>query len=400
MSTQRLRLAFFGTPDFALPTLERLIAGPHEVALVVSQPDRPRGRGLRSTKTPVAALALRCGLPLLLPEQVGCKTEGGAGDAAPQSEAGELSELWTGAPPDLGVVVAFGCFLPKRVRHHPTLGYCINAHASLLPKHRGAAPVAHALLAGDAQTGISVMRVEREMDAGPVALARRIEIEANEDAGALTARLAALAADAVAEAVDNIAAGCVRWREQDHAGATFAPKLTPGDARLDFTQSAEHLARRVRALSPRPGAFTTLQGARLRVLAATALAEERPAHIQPGEIECAGCNLRIACGEGWLAPLRLQRAGGKALDTAAFLRGHALQSGLRLGVESHDGGDAKRDAVGTDPADSDGAGGTNPADSDGAAKGFAAANRNAGPGPGNDQSGNGNGQSGSGGVKP
>lgn len=377
MNTQRLRLAFFGTPDFALPTLERLIAGPHEVVLVVSQPDRPRGRGRRSTETPVAALARRAGLPLLLPEQVGCKAES-AVDAAPE---GALSELWTGeAAPDLGVVVAFGRFLPRHVRNHPKLGYCINAHASLLPRHRGAAPVAHALLAGDTQTGISVMRVEREMDAGPVAGVRRIDIEAKQDAGDLAARLAALAADAVAEVVDQIAAEGVRWQEQDHAGATFAPKLTPADARLDFHQSAQHLARRVRALSPRPGAFTTLQGTRLRVLSATAHADERPAHVQPGEIECAGHNLRIACGKGWLVPLRLQRAGGKALDTAAFLRGHALQSGLRLGAEAHPGGDdAKRGAGPAGGAGSDAGGQTGGGD----------ANGDAGFGPGDDRAGGG-----------
>lgn len=369
MSTQPLKLAFFGTPDFALPTLERLIAGPHEVVLVVSQPDRPRGRGRRRTETPVAALARRAGLPLLLPEQVGCKAESAGGDAPHPAGAGdqagfatpqsELSELWTGPKaPDLGVVVAFGRFLPRQVRSHPKLGYCINAHASLLPRHRGAAPVAHALLAGDTQTGISVMRVEREMDAGPVALVRRIDIEAHEDAGDLSARLAVLAADAVAETVDKIAAEGVRWQAQDHAQATFAPKLAPGDARLDFSQDAEHLALRVRALSPRPGAFTTHQGTRLRVLSATARAEMRPKQVRPGEIECTGQHLRIACGKGWLVPLRLQRAGGKALDTAAFLRGHALHSGLRLGTDGQVGeGGAKRGAGG-DGGNDGGAGDT------------------------------------------
>jgi len=311
-----LRLLFFGTPDFAVPTLERLLAGPHEVAAVVTQPDRPRGRGRQTSASPVAEVAARAGVPVLKPERVG----------APETIA--ALEAF-GA--DLGIVVAFGQFLPKRVRELPRLGHLINAHASLLPRHRGAAPIARAILAGDDHTGISVMRVDREMDAGPTALVRATPIGADESAGELEARLAALAADAIAEAVDLEAAGAVTWIEQDASQATVAPKLGPDDARLDWKEPAAALALRVRAMAPKPGAFTESSGERLRILAARALAAA--AGDPPGTIRIGGdAPLRIATGAGWLAPTRLQRAGGKPLDVAAFLRGSPLEDGARLGT--------------------------------------------------------------------
>lgn len=285
---------------------------------VVAQPDRPRGRGRRPAPSPVAAVARRAGVPLLQPEQV----------AEP-----EVTARLGAFAPDLGVVVAFGQFLPRRVRELPALGFLINAHASLLPRQRGAAPVAHAILAGDAETGVSVMRVEREMDAGPVALVRRTPIGADETAGELTARLARLAADAIQEAVEQAAAGRLRWTPQDPAAATFAPKLGPEDGRLDWSEPAAALARRVRALAPRPGAWTEWQGERLRVLAATSCdaATERAA----GVVRRGGdAPLAVATGAGWLVPRVLQRAGGRALDAETFLRGRPIPDGARLGGDS------------------------------------------------------------------
>jgi methionyl-tRNA formyltransferase len=314
-----LRVVFFGTPEFAVPTLERLLEGPHRVVGVVSQPDRPRGRGRRVEPSPVSRVALRAGLPLLRPESM----------ADPRLESA-LREL----EPDLGVVVAFGHFLPRRLRELPRLAYLVNGHASLLPRWRGAAPIARAILAGDRRTGISVMRVEREMDAGPVALRAELEIDPDEDAGSLEARLAALCADAIARALDEIAAGRVAFAEQDHSAATFAPKLEPGEARLDWSEPAEALARRVRALAPSPGAWTGLGGQRLRILAARA--EPGPASDPPGTLRRAAAgerrpSLRIATGAGWLLPTRVQRAGGRAMETDAFLRGFDLADGTRLG---------------------------------------------------------------------
>jgi methionyl-tRNA formyltransferase len=299
-----------------VPTLERLAAGPHRVVAAVSQPDRPRGRGRRASSSPVAAAAERSAVPALRTEQVG--------DARFVEGLRELA-------PDLGIVVAFGQFLPRRVRELPRVGYLINAHASLLPRHRGAAPIAHAILAGDRETGISVMRVEREMDAGPVALVRDTPIGADETAGELGDRLAALAADAIAEAVEQIAAARVRWTPQDEAQATFAPKLGPEDASIDWSEPAEALVRRVRALAPRPGAFTTCAGERLRILQATAL--PGPVEAPPGTVRLGGpAALRIACGSGWMVPRILQRAGGNPVDAASFQRGRGIGDGARLGA--------------------------------------------------------------------
>lgn len=309
-----MRLVFFGTPDFAVPTLRRLLEGPHPVVTVVSQPDRPRGRGRRRGPSPVATVALEAGLPLLRPERVA-----------------EVEEELRKAAPDLGVVVAFGQFLARRVRELPRLGYLVNAHASLLPRHRGAAPIPHAILAGDRETGISVMRVEREMDAGPVALVRRTAIAPDEDAGALSARLAELAADAVAEALEQIAGNRVQWVPQDASRATLAPKLGREDARLDLREPAEALARRVRAMAPRPGAFVELEGEALRILEARAL--PGPVDAPPGSLRCGGDPpLRLASGSGWLAPLRVQRPAGRPLDVADFLRGHRLPAESRVAL--------------------------------------------------------------------
>ncbi|HEU4429235.1 MAG TPA: methionyl-tRNA formyltransferase, partial [Myxococcota bacterium] len=262
-----LRIAFFGTPDFAAPTFERLLAGPHRVVVAIAQPDRPRGRGRKLAAGPIAARARAANVPLLQPERIGAR---------------EVTLEIARHAPDLGVVVAFGQFLPKAVRELPRLGYLINGHASLLPRHRGAAPIQHAILAGDKETGVSVMRVEREMDAGAVALVKRTLIGASEDAGSLFERLATLTADAIAEALDAIAAGRVRWTEQDPARATLAPKIEAADAELDFRHDAAALARRVRALAPRPGARAHLGGETLRVLGAHA--EPAAASEPPGTL--------------------------------------------------------------------------------------------------------------------
>jgi methionyl-tRNA formyltransferase len=287
------------------------------VVAVVSQPDRPRGRGRQPSPSPVAALALRSGIALLRPERVG--------------EPETLDALGACAP-DLGVVVAFGQFLPKAVRELPSVGYTINGHASLLPALRGAAPIPRAILAGMRETGISVMRVEREMDAGPVAFARATPIGEEESAGELEARLAELAAEMISEAVEAVAHGRIRWTPQDEARASFAPKLEPQETWLDFREPAPLLARRVRALSPRPGARTTLCGETLRILAARALAGR--ADALPGTVRLSGEPvLRVATGDGWLVPLLLQRAGGRPLAAADFLRGRAIADGAVLGAE-------------------------------------------------------------------
>lgn len=298
-----------------MPTLGRLADGPHALVAVVSQPDRPRGRGRTLQPSPVAARALELGIPLLRPERVGDP---------------EVVDGLRSCAPDIGVVVAFGQFLPRRVRELPTLGFLINAHASLLPRHRGAAPIAHALLAGDRATGVSVMRVDREMDAGPVLLTRSLDIGPDETAGELGERIAALGADAIAEALERIGDGRAEWTEQDASQATCAPKIEAADTWIDWNEPAEGIARRVRALAPTPGARTEHAGEMLRVLAARAEAGE--SGCAPGIVRRDRRDeLRVATGAGWLVLRRLQRAGGKPLDVADYLRGRSIPDGARLG---------------------------------------------------------------------
>jgi methionyl-tRNA formyltransferase len=288
----------------------------HEVVQVVSQPDRPRGRGRKRSASPVARAAEEQRIPLLRVERVG---------------APDCIEALRASDADLGVVVAFGQFLPKPVREFPRLGFLINAHASLLPRHRGAAPIAHAILCGDERTGISVMRVEREMDAGPVMLTRETGIEPDENTGELAERLGTLAAEACLAALEEIAAGTAQWHEQDAKHATLAGKLGREDARLDWSQAAEAIARRVRAMAPSPAAFSLLDGEPLRILAASAQPGDTGGDI-PGTVRRDGPEpLRIATGKGWLAPVIVQRAGGRALAIDEFLRGRSIQEGVILG---------------------------------------------------------------------
>jgi methionyl-tRNA formyltransferase len=292
-----------------------LIEGRHEVVSVVCQPDRRRGRGRQTSPAPVAEVALEAGLDLLRPERV--------------AQADCVATL-AAQRPDLGVVVAFGQFIPKLVRELPSLGYMINGHASLLPRHRGAAPIVGCLLAGDRETAVSAMRVEREMDAGPVARQHRIAIGTRENAGELTARLSALTADVLEETLEEIAEGRVVWTAQDAALATEAPKIGTADAVLHWGEPAEALARRVRAMAPTPGAFTWFESQKLRILEADF--SSAPVGDAPGtlRVEALG-ELRIATGDGWLIPRVLQRPGKRALPVADFVRGRPIADGATVG---------------------------------------------------------------------
>lgn len=311
-----MRVLFFGTPEFAVPSLEAILGSRHEVCGVVSQPDRRRGRGRRASPAPVAEIALTAGVPLFRPEKVGA--------AACIEELGRTRA-------DIGVVVAFGQFLTKRVRELPQRGYLINAHASLLPKFRGAAPIAHAILEGEHRSGISIMRVEREMDAGPVLRTAPTPITDDDTAESLGLRLAEIAGGAILDALDEIETGAPRFVEQEHAKATTAPKISREDAELDFSESADALARRVRAMSPTPGAYCEGPSGTLRILAARAL--PGVVTLAPGQVQRSddpATPLAIATSAGWLAPQQLQRPGGKALPVTAFLRGHDISDGAHL----------------------------------------------------------------------
>ena len=317
-----LRVVFFGTPEIAVPTLEALIEGPHNVVGVVSQPDRGRGRGRKLSPSPIAAVALEHDIPLLRPEKVG--------DAEAVAALAELA-------PDVGVVVAFGQFIPKKVRELPSRGYLINAHASLLPKYRGAAPIARVILDGEAETGVSVMRVEKEMDSGAVALVAKTLIRPQENTAELSERIATIAADAIAEAVDQVALDTIEWVEQDASQATFAAKIEKHDAVLDLTESARALADRIHAVSPKPGGAVTVlgQGSDDVVLKISrADVGFADTDLAPGTIDQSdpAAPIRIATGDGWLVPLVLQRPGGKPLPVADFLRGFPLAADARCAL--------------------------------------------------------------------
>jgi methionyl-tRNA formyltransferase len=314
-SSPLLRLVFFGTPGFAVPTLERLIEGRHEVVTVISQPDRRRGRGRKPSPAPVADVALGAGIRLIRPENVG--------------DDKVLAEV-RACEADLGVVVAFGQFLPKSIREVSSLGYQINGHASLLPHYRGAAPIPRCILDGARVTGVSAMRVEKEMDAGSVALQREIEIGEHENAGEHAERLAKLTADTLEEVIEQIADNRVRWTPQDATRATFAPKIERSDGQLIWTESAETLCRQVRAMAPNPGAFTTFEGESLQIL--DARSDASPADLAPGTV-CVepAQRLRIATGDGWMLPRILQRPGKRAMDVEDFVRGRSILDGIRLG---------------------------------------------------------------------
>jgi methionyl-tRNA formyltransferase len=305
---------FLGTPEFAVPALRALSRTRHTLAGVISQPDRPRGRGRVVEPTPVAALARELGAPLHQPEKVG--------------EEPALAWLRERRP-DLGIVVAFGQFIPKAAREAPRLGM-INAHASLLPRWRGAAPIEWALDAGDARTGISVMRVVKEMDAGDVCLARETAIGPDETAGELAERLSVLAGEALVAGVDALATGRAVFRPQDPAGVKFAPKLDRAFARLDFSQPAERVARRIRAATPRPGVDLELERAAKRLSVLRARTGAPHAGVTPGSLRAQAGELLVACADRWLELVEVRLAGKRAMPAAELLRGLRLADDERV----------------------------------------------------------------------
>jgi methionyl-tRNA formyltransferase len=309
-----MRLVFFGTPEFAVPTLERLLAGPHSVVQVISQPDRRRGRGRKTSPSPVSEVALREDLPLLRPESV---------------NSIEVLDAFKASEADLGIVVAFGQFIGKPLRQGTSLGYLINGHGSILPRYRGAAPIQRALLDGEKETGISVMRLVREMDAGDTTLMLRTPISHSENTAELSLRLADLCADAIEQSLEAIENGSAVWTPQDPSLATHAEKVLKEDGELHWEESAQALSCRIRAMAPKPGAVTLLGDQPLRILKAHV--DDSTCDHPPGTVQhTKGEPLRIATGKGWIVPEILQRAGGKAMESEAFLRGSPIEDGTLL----------------------------------------------------------------------
>jgi methionyl-tRNA formyltransferase len=302
-----------GTPAFACPILEALLARTDPVVGVVCQLDRPRGRGLGVSAPEVKRLAEANRLPVLQPERLR--------DAAFQDALRTLA-------PDLVVVAAYGKILPRAVLDLPPRG-CINVHASLLPRHRGAAPIAWSLRAGDAVTGVTIMMMNEEMDAGDILLQRETPIAPDDTGGTLGERLARLGAAAIGEAIDGLQAGTLRPVPQPAAGVTFAPRIEREHCRLEWRRPAVELERQVRALAPSPSAFTMLEGKLLKVHRAALAAGSAP----PGQVLAAGPDgIVVAAGTGALRLLEVQLEGRRRLSAAEFLAGRRLAPGTCLGA--------------------------------------------------------------------
>ena len=308
-----MRVVFAGTPPFAAEALDAIAAAGHDIPLVLTQPDRPAGRGLKLTPSAVASAAERRGLALLKP--------------ATLRDPLALQRLRDAAP-DVMVVAAYGLLLPQAALDVPARG-CVNIHASLLPRWRGAAPVQRAILAGDAATGISIMQMDAGLDTGPVLSVVETPIGSEEDAGALTARLATLGAQCVVAALADLPR--LVPRAQDDSGATYAAKISAAEAMLDWRLAAEQLARQVRAFNPVPGAFTRLRGDVVKVWQARAL-EGTGA---PGTlVDAPPGRLLVGCGAGILELLVVQRAGARRAPAADFLRGAGLSRGAAFDAAS------------------------------------------------------------------
>jgi methionyl-tRNA formyltransferase len=306
-----LRVVFMGSPAFAVPSLTRLLADGHALVLVVTQPDRPAGRGQAVRPPPVKVAAEQHGLRLLQPEKL--------------NDPEVLATLGA-ARPDVIAVAAFGQFLPRTVRDLPPLG-CVNVHASLLPKYRGAAPIAWALIRGETETGVTILRITEGMDAGPLLLQRAIPIAPEDDAGTLHDRLAGLGASALADALGMLARGEAVWTPQDDGQAILAPKLRDEDCRLELAGDPVSLLNRIRGLAPAPGAYLLWGGQRLKVLRG----EAGSAVGAPGTIlGIQGQGLVCGTGPGSLVLLEVQPEGKRRMTGAEFARGQRLEAGGRV----------------------------------------------------------------------
>jgi methionyl-tRNA formyltransferase len=311
-----LRVAFAGTPDFALPAFHALAGSRHTVVGALTQPDRPKGRGRQVAASPVKLAALGYGIPVSQPATL--KTEADRADLA----------AWQ---PDVLVVVAYGLILPRAALDLPRLG-CVNIHASLLPRWRGAAPIQRAILAGDAQTGVSIMRMDVGLDTGPVFLEQPVSIAPDETGGSLHDRLAAHGGSAMLQVLDDLSSNAARSTPQREDGVTYAAKIEKAEALIDWSRDAAEIGRKVRAFNPWPVAETRLNGEQLRIYGARVLEDDSSAiGGEAGRIvDVRGDCIVVACGRGCLALTEMQRPGRRPVAARDFINTFEL-AGRRLG---------------------------------------------------------------------
>jgi methionyl-tRNA formyltransferase len=307
-----MKIIFAGTPEFAVPSLHKLIASGHEICAVYTQPDRPSGRGRQLHPTPVKAVALAAGLPVFQPLTL--------------KNDEDLQQL-IALNADLMVVVAYGMILTQAVLDVPPLG-CINVHGSLLPRWRGAAPIQRALMAGDEKTGVTIMKIVRKLDAGDMLHKEELVIGVQESSNDLYVKLADLGAIGLAKVLTQLENGTLHAEPQDEALVTYAEKLSKAEAVIDWTESADVISRKIRGLNPWPVAETTYQGQVLRIWQAEALAE--PTELPVGVVSCVNKQFDVATGQGVLRLLEVQLPNGKRMTAQAFLNAHAA-NGVQLG---------------------------------------------------------------------
>ena len=309
VSKNILKLAFLGTPGFAVPTFNALVQAGHDVRVVYTQPPRPAGRGKQVRKSPIHVAAEANSIEVRTPAHFKDPSE---------QRAFATLDL------DVAIVVAYGLILPDMILRAPRLG-CVNIHASLLPRWRGAAPIQHAIMAGDTETGVTVMCVTPGLDQGPTLLFEKVAITPQTTGASLHDTLAVLGAKAILPALDGWSAGSLDAIPQSEIGRSYAHKLSRKDGQLDWSRAAEELERLVRALDPWPGAWCELDGERLKVLSVSLLDLGRLVNA-PGTV--LDPNLAVACGNGALRLLRIQKPGKAAMDAEAFLRGNSVPSGM------------------------------------------------------------------------
>ncbi|MBI4597012.1 MAG: methionyl-tRNA formyltransferase [Candidatus Omnitrophica bacterium] len=306
-----MRVIFFGTAEFAVPSLTAVAAAGHEIALCVTQPDRPKGRGLRTESSPVKRAAVHLGLPVAQPER-------------------PTAALLQPFHPELGIVIAYGRLIPREVLAAATQGM-LGVHPSLLPAYRGAAPVARAILQGETTTGVTIFRLTERLDAGAIIRQRSVPIEREEPADRLTERLAHVGAAELVQAIGELAKGQASETPQSDAEATFAPKLTKADGWIDWAQPAHLIVRRIRAVNPWPGAMTQWRGGALKVTAAAARASSASQAAAGTIVEAVPYRMVVATGEGIVDITEVQPANRRRMSVREFLAGHAIRVGDTLG---------------------------------------------------------------------
>ena len=309
-----MRIVFLGTPEFAVPSLQALFSADHEIEAVYTQPDRPKGRGNQLTESPVKAAANKLGLPVRQPERI--------------RRPPAIEEL-RGIAPDLMVVVGYGQIIPQEIIDIPRHGI-LNVHASLLPKYRGAAPIQWAIANGEIETGITMMQIDAGLDTGDMLLKSTVNIDANETAPELSARLAPLGADLLIKTIAEIERGIITREKQNNDEASYAPTLKKEDGRIDWSRASQQIYNRLRGFTPWPGAYTIFRGQPLSIIWG------KPAPLEPipqATVEIRHRHLFAGCGEGSVFELlEVQPAGKKKMSADAFLNGYRVESGERLGV--------------------------------------------------------------------